>query len=727
MTEYFAHSPKEGYPAQTYAQHVNGVLNRVRCFASETAQYSVLDGKMLLRVSEIAAIYHDLGKLDQENQPVLSGHKAARSLPINHADAGAAFLLDDTHISILAAIAIASHHMGLPDFVSESNRGESMFRDDRVKEAVDAALSKYSRIHDSIIDTKPLADTSMPSGDLPVFLRLLLSCLVDADHTDTAIHYRKYPDEVNTIPLRPAERLVKLDQYVEELKQNGVNDERNTLRNEMYFTCRDTIIDSAISSCDSPVGSGKTTAVMAHLLAQAERRGLRRIFVVLPFTNIIRQSVKTYREGLVLPGEKADDVVAELHHRADFESEDARHLTALWRAPIIVTTAVAFFETLASNSTATLRRLHELPGSAVFVDESHAALPSKLLPLAWKWINIYASEWNCYWVLASGSLNRFWTIPEIAGVYNTNCIPEIIDDRLHNQLSVYENNRITYKCDLWPKGTAELVDWISGYPGPRLVILNTIQSAAIIADYFSEYYGRNCVEHLSTALTSNDRDSVLERVIKRLNNKEDADWTLVATSCVEAGVNLSFKNGFRELGSLVSLLQASGRVNREGILDNSEMWTFCILEDGMLKLNPGMKESASVLKEYLERQITVSPELSTQSISNEIALYGLSGKYKNLIISEELRKFPEVDRDFKVIDTETRLVVTDSNIADNIKRGNINWKELQKVSVQIPKYKLDELGTPKVLDNIYFWNIDYNDFLGYMAGIIPLIKFDGFI
>jgi len=83
---------------------------------------------------------------------------------------------------------------------------------------------------------------------------------------------------------------------------------------------------------------------------------------------------------LVLPGENADEVVAELHHRADFESEDTRYLTALWRTPIIVTTAVAFFETLASNSTATLRRLHELPGSAIFVDESHAALPAKLLP-----------------------------------------------------------------------------------------------------------------------------------------------------------------------------------------------------------------------------------------------------------------------------------------------------------------------------------------------------------
>ena len=361
------------------------------------------------------------------------------------------------------------------------------------------------------------------------------------------------------------------------------------------------------------------------------------------------------------------------------------------------------------------------------MDESHAALPSKLLPIAWKWINIFATEWNCYWVLASGSLNRFWTIPEIAGVYNTNCIPEIVNDKLRNLLSVYENNRITYQSDLYPKGTAELADWISGYPGPRLVILNTIQSAAIMADYFSEHFGRNCVEHLSTALTSNDRDCVLERVIKRLNNKEDADWTLVATSCVEAGVNLSFRNGFRELGSLVSLLQASGRVNREGTRDNSEMWTFCILEDGMLKLNPGMKESASVLKGYLERQIIISPELSTQSISDEIALYGLSGKYKNLIVSEEQKKFPEVEREFKVIDTDTRIVVTDPNVANRLKRGNIDWRELQKVSVQIPKYKLDELKTPKVLDNIYLWKIDYNDFLGYMAGVIPLIKFDGFV
>jgi CRISPR/Cas system-associated endonuclease/helicase Cas3 len=328
-------------------------------------------------------------------------------------------------------------------------------------------------------------------------------------------------------------------------------------------------------------------------------------------------------------------------------------------------------------------------------------------------------------VLASGSLNRFWTIPEIAGTKKTNCIPEINDDELRSRLSTYENKRISYHSDLFPKGTAELADWITDFPGPRLVILNTVQSAAILADYFSEHFGRDCVEHLSTALASNDRDNTLERVIKRLDNKKDTDWTLIATSCVEAGVNLSFRNGFRELGSLVSLLQASGRVNREGILSNSERWTFCISEDGMLKINPGLKESAAVLKGYFEGNRTIAPELSTQSIADEIALYGLSGKHKKLVTNEELQNFRQVERDFKVIDSDTRLVIVDSTVAKRLQYGKVDWRELQKVSVQIAKYKLDELRTPMIMDNIYRWNLDYDVFLGYLAGIVKLKKYSG--
>lgn len=721
---FYAHSPKNGVPAQTYSSHVNGVRERVREYVNDMCRYARFDGALLSRIAEMVAVFHDLGKLDRDNQAVLSGKKPSKSLPKNHVDAGAAYFLDEKHFSAVAAAAVQAHHVGFPNFIEEQNKGESAFRDTDIMSEVDSALPDFETIHNSLIEIAFMYGNEEIKGDRSVFLRLLLSCVVDADHTDTAVNYKKYPVQPDTISLRPAERLVQLDQYVSGLK--GMNDERNSLRSEMYSVCKNAGIDSNISSCDSPVGSGKTTAVMAHLLEQAEKRKLRRIFVILPFTNIIRQSVDIYRKALVLPGEKAEDVVAELHHRADFESEDARHLTALWRAPIIVTTAVAFFESLASNSTATLRRLHELPGSAIFIDESHAALPAKLLSLAWRWINIYANEWNCYWVLASGSLNRFWNIREISQSNSSaGCVPEIVNNELRARLSCYEKNRIYYKSDLCPKNADELANWILGFKGPRLVILNTVQSAAVLADHFASCFGQDRVEHLSTALTPNDRNKTLKRVKSRLNSSEDTDWTFIATTCVEAGVDLSFRTGFRELGSLVSLLQAAGRVNREGSFADSEIWTFCLAEDKMLKTNPGMKESASVLRGYFESNVEIKPELSTKSIADEIKLYSVSEKYKKLVDNEGLLNFTLVEKEFKVIDTDTRIVVIDRDVADRICRGKIDWRELQKNSVQIAKYKLDELGTPEVLENIYKWNLNYNDFLGYMAGIVQLKKFDG--
>lgn len=209
MTEYFAHSPKDGYPAQTYAQHVNGVLENADEFASAAAQYSVNDGKPLLDAAKIAALYHDLGKLNPKNQLVLSGEKSAKALPMNHVDAGAAWLLDDEHTSLLAAVAVVSHHVGLPNFIDESNRGTSILRDDNVKDAVDRELSTYAKLHNDIVAVNSRSDNSLPTGDFPTFMRLLLSCLADADHTDTAVHYGKYSKK-EPLSLRADERLARL-------------------------------------------------------------------------------------------------------------------------------------------------------------------------------------------------------------------------------------------------------------------------------------------------------------------------------------------------------------------------------------------------------------------------------------------------------------------------------------------------------------------------------------
>jgi len=721
---YFAHSPKDGIEAQTYAAHIRGVCALAKQYAQETGEYVGCDRAVLQQLVEEAAEYHDLGKLDRENQKVLSGEVTAKALPVHHWDAGVAHCLSDRQFSAFSAAVIQAHHIGFPDFPAEQNKGEMIFRDVGIAAHTDKTLPAFEAIHEKLIH--PPSGTQIEEtvvGDRSVFLRMLLSCLADADHTDTARHYGKYPKKEPCISLKAAERLTRLDECVAALQRSGDVTERNVLRGEMYQSCRDADTNAGICSCDSPVGSGKTTAVIAHLLAQAQKRSFRRIFVVLPFTNIIRQSVRTYRDMLTLPGENPEEVVAELHHRADFESEDARHLTALWRAPIIVTTAVAFFETLASNSTATLRRLHELPGSAIFVDESHAALPASLLPIAWKWMKTLSAEWSCYWVLASGSMSRFWTIREIAGESDPLNVPEIADDTIRGKLAVYENNRITYHYDPTPKSTEALAKWIASFTGPRLVILNTVQSAAVLADCFAQKYGREKVEHLSTALTPNDREAALDCVKTRLANKLDSDWTLIATSCVEAGVDFSFRTGFRELGSLSSLLQAAGRINREGGNGDAEIWTFRIAEDGMLKLNPGLKQAGMVLKGYFEDNMLISPQLTTQSIADEIKLYRLGGKHKKLIEYENLQGFRYVEHDFKVIDSDTRLAVVDTAIAEVLRYGQVNWRELQKTSIQIAKYKLEELRIPLIMDGIYRWNLEYDSFLGYMAGIVKLKKY----
>jgi CRISPR/Cas system-associated endonuclease/helicase Cas3 len=242
--------------------------------------------------------------------------------------------------------------------------------------------------------------------------------------------------------------------------------------------------------------------------------------------------------------------------------------------------------------------------------------------MAWRWMNVFADEWSCYWVLASGSLCRFWEIAEISQ-NRTRSVPELVSNELRMRLQVYERDRVTYKCDLIPKSIDEFIKWINTFTGPRLVVLNTVQSAAVLAEAYRIRFGRSCVEHLSTALTPCDRETTLLKVKRRLENKKcDADWVLFATSCAEAGVNLSFRNGFRELGSLVSLLQMGGRVNREGEERVAEVWTFILKEDKRLKQNSDLKNAARVLRSYFENGEEIIPSLSTQSIFRLISEIG---------------------------------------------------------------------------------------------------------
>ena len=152
---------------------------------------------------------------------------------------------------------------------------------------------------------------------------MAFSCLVDGDYGDTAIHYGGETGK-ETLSQRWEERLQALNAHVQKLqKESSASKERKAQRQKMYKTCRDVDTKASLYACNSPVGTGKTTAIMAHLLHAAIDNQLRHVFVVLPYTNIIKQSVDVYR-ALVLPGEYPEKVVAEHHHQADFSSYDLR-------------------------------------------------------------------------------------------------------------------------------------------------------------------------------------------------------------------------------------------------------------------------------------------------------------------------------------------------------------------------------------------------------------------
>ncbi len=722
--EYLAHSAKENSPPQSYASHIDGVLHRASRFADKAAKYAVKCKEKLKDIVLRSAFWHDLGKLNDENQAALhdSENNNRRHLPWNHVDAGSAALKESS--SYYSALLVYSHHRGLPDSASENIKCDNAFRDDQVavRSHTDSEIQELIERQTAILKTDDRKREETFDCDLPVFFRMALSCLADADHTDTATAYGQAP-EIEELPqLRAEERLNLLDKYVLSL---GKKDERSRLREDMYYACRDAKTKGSFTACDSPVGTGKTTAIMAHLLKQAIARNARRVFVILPYTSIIRQSVDVYRRALVLPGEDPEQVVAELHYQADFQDKGTRYLTSLWRAPVIVTTAVAFFETLASNRPAALRPLHELPGSVVFLDEAHNALPLTLLPLAWHWMNILAEEWSCYWVLASGSLVRYWLLDSLAPVkMKQPYVAELVDTGLRERLMQYEQQRVEFRWRPKPIGRKQLIEWVHSVPGPRLLILNTVQSAAVIANDFSQAYGRNCVEHLSTALTADDRKKTIERVKARLENKEDTEWTLVATSCVEAGVDFSFRNGFRELSSLFSLLQVSGRANRNGLFNEAFIWSFVMQDDAMLTRNPMLDASREVLKNYLNKDINIGPELSTRSMNDEIILNdSCISTIRSMMLKEEDMSFKTVNDRFNVIESNTVPAVVDAGFADIIRNGGGSWQMLQNKAVSVRCSKIKDWRLREIADGVYQWTLGYDPFIGYMRGVLDGHKY----
>lgn len=732
---WLAHSAKGGYPAQSYGDHVRRAIETARGLAAD-ASHGLPQFAAFVETVGLGTEFHDLGKLDDDNQAVLAS-PTGKPLPREHVDAGTKHLFGlGTRPARYAGMLAYAHHRGLPDVPRQKARGTMAWRGEEASERfvpddvvarTTAKLSDYLHRHHEALCISPKEPNELPFKPDALDLRMALACLVEADHGDTACHYGT--PSIQAPSLNPEERLGELDVYVRSLKPGDTNREieRASLRRAHYEACRAADTGPALIECDSPVGSGKTTAVMAHLLRAAHAKRLRRVFVVQPFTNIIDQSVGVYRDSLILDGEIADHVVAAHHHKTDFSGPLTRGLTTRWHAPIVVTTAVQFFETLASNHPASLRKLHQVARSAIFIDEAHAALPAHLWPLAWQWLRQLAGRWGCHIVLASGSLARFWTLnefyrkpdkPDTARPVMQ--LPRLTDDTLRTKLGSSEASRIRYRQHPDKLDLTALLDFLVGLPGPRIAVFNTVQTAAIVALALAKKHGRDTVEHLSTALNPGDRERTLKRVKARLEDKQDSDWTLIATSLVEAGVDISFHSGIREASGLPSLLQLGGRVNRHDEYGEGEVWSVSLRPGGGIREHRAMQIPSAVLGRLFKKN-QVTPEACTAALNQEVKEGGNPAVVDDLFRWEAGKQFPAVAEAFKIITSDTVTVLTPGPVLDALNSGiRLDWKTLQSHSVQIWATKKIDFGLVPIdaYPGLFAWCLAYDDFIGYMAGAL---------
>ena len=777
-SKYAAHSPLKKHPERephAYEDHAREVARLGMDHAKEMLAYASISKAQLEQYKtslRLALPIHDMGKLEANNQAVLCGNRTG-SLPYDHIEAGVAFAAEQH--DFLAAWLIRAHHApGLPSNKDERGlakkqrlgadhllRGKRHRRDCYDKDIIeehknliaktDKHIEQMRTDHESVCGPIP---TTQPSGcpkENALDVRLLLSCLVDADHSDTAAYYtgNSIIQSEDSIAPRWEQRLQQLKQKISELQSD--DPERKRMRNELFKQCLNNNSIDPIVTCAAPVGLGKTTAVTANLLQRAIQHKLRRIFIIAPFTNVISQTVRRLREYLVLEGEDPYSVIVEHHHRADFTSPENRQYAQTWQAPIVVTTAVQFFETLASALPAPLRKLHRLPGSAIFVDEAHACVPPHLMRQTWHWIKKLADIWSCHFVLASGSLVKYWEKADIVAADEAMKPPSLLQSDFFEKTQTAEHQRLTFarlnegnafsKNDLLAFVTEETPE------GSRLIILNTVQSAAVFAHSLQNEIqpklsscaplSERKVLHLSTALAPIDRERIIAELNKRQtrdNKWKNKDWYLVATSCVEAGVDLDFDFGFRERCSLTSFLQTAGRINREASNCKSILYDFALFADDGILQHPRFQDSISVFEKYWKKLTSSKPsldELSTKAIREEI---GKSDKKKSAeqLFNDEIKcNFQQVQKQFKIIDSNTITAVLGENLKQRIEKNiPVNYREIQENSVQIWRNKIDSFGvTPcEEKSGIYFWNRRYDgNFLGYMVDWQNMIQQGGWV
>lgn len=522
------------------------------------------------KAAALAGWLHDLGKYTQAYQAYI-GKRGPGG--VDHSTAGAQEILklglkgDDKGMAELIAYAIAGHHAGLPDM-----SGEAGGLSDRWKKAVEPLDKVWSS--EVEIDTTGLFPKSFKPRSKESFAfqiaflgRMIFSCLVDADFLDTEAFYAQVDGrEVDrNWPALPAEieRMIgAFDAHMADKRRDTPDTPLNLLRDEILTHAREkAALPRGVFTMDVPTGGGKTLASLGFALDHAKRWNMERIVYAIPFTSIIDQSASIFREIL------GNDVILEHHSsieqgiiKKDNElrdnGSDAKLRLAMenWQAPVVITTNVQLFESLFANRTSRCRKLHNLANAVIILDEAQT-IPLPVVRPCVAALDELAHNYGCTIVLCTATQPALQA-PKFDGGFEIGPERELAPDpaRLHRDLKRTTERLAGVMTD------GELVAELSAVD-EGLLIVNSRRHALMLYQAMISA-GIDGLIHLTTRQTAADRRKILADVRQRLERKQRC--RVVATSLVEAGVDLDFPKVWRAEAGLDQLTQAAGRCNREG-------------------------------------------------------------------------------------------------------------------------------------------------------------------
>ncbi len=447
-----------------------------------------------------------------------------------------------------------------------------------------------------------------------LLIRMLYSCLIDADRLDTANF--ENPKDVKK---RQNGKYISWDLLINRLENKYIEFEGKTNKTKVD-TLRKLISDASLErSADKtgvftltvPTGGGKTLASLRFALHHAKKHKLDRIIYVIPFTSIIDQNAQVVRDILEVEKNEIGRIVLEHHSNLMPEIQNWKNkiLTENWDAPIIYTTSVQLLETLFSGGTRSARRMHQLSNSVIVFDEIQT-LPIKTVHMFCNAVNYLTKHCNSSVVLCTATQPLLNKVDENKGSINFDKANEIMPDieTLFSDLK-----RVEVENKIKPQGweTEEIallaIDQTKE-SGSCLVIVNTKKNAQVVFEACSKLVDYP-VYHLSTSMCPAHRIEKLNEIRKKLGKEP---LICVSTQLIEAGVDVDFGSVIRFVAGLDSIAQAAGRCNRNGLREIGKVFVINPAEetiDSLVDIKEGKEVSERILREMKQADSGIPNEV----------------------------------------------------------------------------------------------------------------------